>query len=182
MSRHIEYRYLAVRIPGKDLADGMDRFFICIECGDNNEYESLSRNARRARKWSVKMLGTLDDILEQACYFAVSCESDGMRPLNRCCTAEAYIRRIRSLVDCARVTDAAIYATPISLGYECGVGSNDDALLEGRGVSRMVDNNVRYCFMNADGTTDYRTFFEVYPLLDRKDQPAWGFAKCRSQW
>ncbi|MBK4736040.1 hypothetical protein [Noviherbaspirillum pedocola] len=181
MSHHIEYRYLAVRIPGKDLADNMDRFFVCIECGDSNEYEGPGHGARRARRWSVKMLGTLEDILEQACYYAVACETESMRPLARDCTAEAYIRRIRSLVDSARVTDGSVYATPIALSYECAVGSDDDILLQGKGVSREVDGNVRYAFLSTDGTTDYRTFFEVYPLLGRRHQHAWCFAKCRGQ-
>ena len=45
------------------------------------------------------MIGTKEQVLKQAVYFAGACEGGGLQPYGRHCTPEAYIRRIRRLVE-----------------------------------------------------------------------------------
>lgn len=183
MSYRIEYRFKASRIPSTVFADGVPRFFVCIEGGDNNCYESNGRNARRARSWSVCMLGTKEDILERTCYFAVRCESEGLQINGRPCTAEQYIKRIRKLVDEAD-NPAADYAVGMTLSYQCSPGSEQDILLTAAGVKRAEGKNqwtdqpaACFKFDTAEGEPDYKLFFETVSLLGPK-QAAWGLAKC----
>lgn len=181
MSHHIYYRFLASRVPGAALTDGIDRFFICIQGGDSNCYDHSGPTARRSRNWRVKMLGTLEDILEQACYYAVECETGDLKIQGKACTPESYIKKIRNLVEKASTLDASIYAAPVALAYNCQPGDPDEILLSSKGVPK-TDGKTYYetgpeaCFkfLNPDGTPDFRTFFEVYPHLTRNPW-AWAF-------
>lgn len=91
MSYRIEYQwasFLERSVRG-------DRFVVAIEGGDNNVWTG----SRRARSWSVCMLGSADQVLRQAVYFAGACEGGGLKPGGRDCSPEAYIRRIRRLIE-----------------------------------------------------------------------------------
>lgn len=184
MSHHIEYRYLASRVPGAALADGVDRFFVCIEGGCSRTYEHSGPTARRARNWRVQMLGSLEDILEQTCYFAVACERGEVKIQSKTISPESYIKKIRTLVETARTSDSSIYATHIDLTYNCPPGEPDDILLSSKGVPKTegkayYENGREACFkfVNPDGSTDFKTFFDVYSLLSRNPWAA-SSAKC----
>ena len=99
MSYRIEYQYCAFvhRMPG---GGQDDRFVIAVEGGDNNLYESS--NGKRVRSWDVCMLGTATQVLKQAVEFGGSCEGGCLKPHGRDCTPEAYIRRIRRLIEAPR--------------------------------------------------------------------------------
>lgn len=99
MSYRIEYQWACVPIlhgvthwPGEEPEP---RFVIAIEGGDNNVWVGN----RRARDWGVGMIGTKAQILRQATRFAGECESGCLKPGGRDCTPEAYIGRIRRVLD-----------------------------------------------------------------------------------
>lgn len=91
MSYRIEYQWAALRTT----VAGEARFVIAVEGGDNN----IGDARRAARRWEACMIGSARQVLKQAVGFAASCESEMLRPLGRRCSAEAYIRRIRCLVE-----------------------------------------------------------------------------------
>ncbi len=45
------------------------------------------------------MLGSAEQVLKQAVYFAGACEGGSLKPGSRDCSPEAYIRRIRRLIE-----------------------------------------------------------------------------------
>lgn len=96
MSYRIEYQWAAFTIAGAPLGLSEDRFILAIEGGDNNVREA--RTGKRARSWEACMVGTQNQVLRQAVYFAGACEGGGLQPKGRCCKPESYIRRIRELL------------------------------------------------------------------------------------
>ena len=79
------------------------------------------------------MLGSAEQVLKQAVYFAGACEGGSLKPGSRDCSPEAYIRRIRRLIEdgappeqgcwypCIRVAEAhplAVHATQLDLTIE----------------------------------------------------------------
>lgn len=185
MSYHIEYRYLVTRVPAEELADRVDRFFVCIEAGDSNCYDHSGPRARRSRSWRVGMLGTMDDIMEQACYYAVGCD-EGLRVQGKTCTPESYIKKIRSLVEGAIASGASIHATRIILKHHCQPGDPDETFLTLKGIAKTEGKNLyshvreaQFKFVKPDGTPDFNTFFEVYPHINR-NHSASSFAECPS--
>lgn len=99
MSYRIEYQYHVFRVPSAETGLPQDRFVIAVEGGDNNLYETAARNSRRVRSWGATMIGTADQVLKQAVYFAGACAGGSLKPLGRDSTAEAYITRIRRLIE-----------------------------------------------------------------------------------
>lgn len=185
MSYHLEYRYLVSRVPAEELADGIDRFFVCIEAGDSNCYDHSGPRARRSRSWRVGMLGTLEDIMEQACYYAVGCE-EGLRVQGKTMTAESYIKKIRNLVEAAIASGSSVHATAITLKHHCPPGSPDEIMLSSKGISKTEGKTAytntaesRFSFAKPDGTADFATFFEVYPQINQ-NRSASAFAACPS--
>jgi hypothetical protein len=96
MSYHIEYQWAVFHIPAQSFDLDADRFVVAIEGGDNNCY---THSGKRARSWNVCMIGTKEQVLKRAVYHAGACESGCLQPRGRCYTPEAYIRRIRRLID-----------------------------------------------------------------------------------
>lgn len=90
MSYRIEYQYATLRF---EHPDGRERYIVAVEGGYNNLYEHNS--SRRVRDWGVGMLGTEHQVIAQAVRFGAGCERGELRPGNRDCTPQAYIRRIR---------------------------------------------------------------------------------------
>ena len=100
MSHRIEYQWTCWSVPGQSSTDSSGiRFLIGIEGGDNNCYEA--RTGRRARDWEICMLGSYEQVLKQAVWAAGACEGGSLKPGGRDCTPEAYIRRIRRLLEAA---------------------------------------------------------------------------------
>jgi hypothetical protein len=97
MSYRLEYQWGAFHIPADALGLAQDRFIVAIEGGDNNVRET--KTGRRVRSWDACMIGTAEQVLKQAVYYAGACEGGSLQPYGRCCTPEAYIRRIRRLID-----------------------------------------------------------------------------------
>lgn len=107
MSYRIEYQWACFREPGTH----GDRFVVAIEGGDNNVWIG----SKRARCWSVCMLGSADQVLRQTVYFAGACEGGGLKPGGRDCSPEAYIRRIRRLLDDAALPSVGRWYPSIEL-------------------------------------------------------------------
>lgn len=184
MSYRIEYQFAALRIPGVLLADGIDRFAVCIEGGDNNLYEGSGPHARRSRSWCCSMIGTSDEVMEDACEFASACEGGSLKPLGRDCTPEAYISRIENTLKKASDIRERSWGVPyISLVYQTEPGSAEDTLLSAIGVTRTVVNGrwddkpkAEFAF-RKDNENDYATFFSVHSKL-KKGPQGWAFAKA----
>lgn len=107
MSYRIEYQWAALRTT----VAGEARFVIAVEGGDNN----IGDARRAARRWEACMIGSARQVLKQAVGFAASCESEMLRPLGRRCSAEAYIRRIRCLVESHEQTSGGLWFPDVNL-------------------------------------------------------------------
>jgi hypothetical protein len=131
MSYRIEYQWASWRLTAGPDTGGVDRFVVAIEGGDNNLRDAVT--GKRARSWEVCMLGSAEQVLKQAVYFAGACEGGSLKPGSRDCSPEAYIRRIRRLIEdsappargcwypCVRVAEAhplAVHATQLDLTIE----------------------------------------------------------------
>ena len=99
MSYRIEYQWACWRLPAGPRPGSVTRFVVAIEGGDNNLCDAVT--GKRARSWDVCMLGSREQVLRQAVDFAGACEGGSLKPGSRDCTPEAYIRRIRRLVESA---------------------------------------------------------------------------------
>lgn len=97
MSYRIEYQWACWRLPAGHRPGSVTRFVVAIEGGDNNLCDAVT--GKRARSWDVCMLGTASQVLKRAVYFAGACEGGSLKPGSRDCTPEAYIRRIRRLLE-----------------------------------------------------------------------------------
>ncbi len=97
MSYRIEYQWTSWRLTACPDTGGVDRFVVAIEGGDNNLRDTVT--GKRARSWEVCMLGSAEQVLKQAVYFAGACEGGSLKPGSRDCSPEAYIRRIRRLIE-----------------------------------------------------------------------------------
>ncbi|HEY0847319.1 MAG TPA: hypothetical protein VGE12_18265 [Noviherbaspirillum sp.] len=97
MSYRLEYQWGAFHIPADALGLAHDRFIVAIEGGDNNVRQT--KTGKRVRSWDACMIGTAEQVVQQAVYVAGACEGGSLQPYGRCCTPEAYIRRIRRLVE-----------------------------------------------------------------------------------
>jgi hypothetical protein len=103
MSYRLEYQYCAFRIDPADANIDPPRFVVAIEGGDNNCYSRVRRGSghreKRSRSWDVCMVGTARQVLKQAVHFAGACEGGSLQPHGKACSPEAYIGRIRRLVE-----------------------------------------------------------------------------------
>lgn len=182
MSHHIEYRITAKHVPACENVDGVERFIVCIEGGDNNCGSGTGRDFRPEKNWRVMMMGTIDDVMEQACYYAVECDGGMVRPQGKVCTPEAYIKRVRRVCDNAR--RGPLQAPDIKFRYDCEPGSEHDLLLTATDATRTIGKRLYatsegacFAFTLPDGTPDYRTFFGAYPTIGHK-RMACDLATC----
>lgn len=183
MSYRIEYRYKSYKLPGSELQDGIDRYFILVEGGDNNLYEG--RSSRRVRSWSVDFIGTHDQIMQIACKFAASAEDGGLKPAGRWISAESYIKKIRTLLKNAEEVNSEVFytSTRIQLEYKCAIGSEMDNLLTTKQVEReekkmwySEETLAMFSFRDCHKRPAFNLFFEVYDSIF-KAQGGWNFAK-----
>lgn len=97
MSYRIEYQWASWKLSASPEGGGIDRFVVAIEGGDNNLRDAVT--GKRVRSWDVCMIGSTEQVLRQAVYFAGACEGGSLKPGSRDCSPEAYIRRIRRLIE-----------------------------------------------------------------------------------
>lgn len=173
MSYRIEYQWGAFRIPGEEIAAAEDRYVVAIEGGDNNCYEHSGRNARRARSWSVCMIGTAEQVLMQAVAFAGDCEGGMLKPGGRDGTPESYIRRIRRLIAGPEYLTRGFWHPEIRVSAEHPVVADANALgVEAREeqVYGSVFSSIRF---------PRERLAEYFVLVDRHldGLGAWAFAQ-----
>jgi hypothetical protein len=103
MSYWIEYQAVGFVLPASEIGLPQSRYVVAVEGGSNNT-TVLGRNGRerRARSWSIAMIGTADQVLRQAVRAAAACEGGSLQPKGRRTTPEAYIGRARRLLRDAR--------------------------------------------------------------------------------
>lgn len=103
MSYHIEYQWHVFRADPAQTGLDEPRFIVAAEGGCSNvttmEWSGNRQYERRARDWGATMMGTHRQVMVQAVSIAGSCASGCLKPGGRDCTPEAYIRRIRRLLD-----------------------------------------------------------------------------------
>lgn len=104
MSYRIEYQWACWRLPATPERGGIERFVVAIEGGDNNLRDAVT--GKRVRSWDVCMLGSAAHVLKAAVYFAGACEGGSLKPGSRACSPEAYIRRIRRLIEADNASPA----------------------------------------------------------------------------
>ena len=136
MSYRIEYQWHAFRERASRFADGEARFVVAVEGGDNNLYDCATN--RRSRSWDVCMIGTARQVLMQTVRFAGACEGGGFKPGGRDCRPEAYIARIRRLLEAEPRATAGVWFPHVRLPQEHGAV----AYLRARGFT--LGSEVRY--------------------------------------
>lgn len=123
MSHWIEYQAASFMIPAGMRGLRATRYVIAMEGGSNNLTErSRSGRERAVRDWYIAMIGSADQVLRQAVKVAGDCEGMSLHLCGRRTTPEAYIRRVRRLLDSAR-DDAQEHITL------CATVSRDHALI-----------------------------------------------------
>ena len=113
MSYRLEYQWEVFHVAAQLHGLTEDRYVVAVEGGDNNVYNTSS--GKRARSWHVCMIGTKNQVLMQAVGFAAACEGGGLQPRGRYCTPEAYIRRIRNLIDCGEYSQYGSWSAELSV-------------------------------------------------------------------
>ncbi len=173
MSYRLEYQWGAFHVPAKPLGLTADRFIVAIEGGDNNVCHS--KTGKRARSWDACMIGTKEQVLKQAVSFAGACEGGGLQPYGRNCTPEAYIRRIRRLVD------GPAY---LQLGWwsaELRVATTHAIVDDVRKLGLELEIRKRYGKDQATVSFPSGSYGDFFQLIDKygAELPAWCFAEVR---
>lgn len=96
MSYEIIYQTKVMTERHESVDGGETKFVYCIEAGSNNCYDSRNR---RSRSWQVIALGSFDEVLRQMVKMSGSCEGGMLKPGGRDATPEAFIKRVRSLLN-----------------------------------------------------------------------------------
>jgi hypothetical protein len=164
MSYRIEYQWASFR---ESTSQG-EWFVVAIEGGDSN----LWTRTKRARSWSVCMLGSADQVLRQAVNFAGACEGGSLKPAGRDCSPEAYIRRIRRLVEGSESPTFGRWYPAVELDpAHPAVGYLAAAGCERRATARFGQQLAAF-----DLKDDQRSL--VFDVADRfPDLMAWALAK-----
>lgn len=171
MSYRLEYQWGAFHVPADALGLAADRFIVAIEGGDNNVRET--KTGKRARSWNACMIGTAEQVLKQAVYYAGACEGGSLQPYGRCCSPEAYIRRIRRLIDGPAYLQHGWWSAQLSVPTAHAIIADVRRLgLEPVVAQRYGQGRASVAFPKER----HRDFFR---LVDRYigDLPAWCFAE-----
>jgi hypothetical protein len=168
MSYRIEYQWAVFRVPeAVDLA--APRLIVAIEGGDNNVREA--RTGKRARRWDVCMIGTASQVLKQAVYFAGACEGGLLKPAGRDASPEAYIRRIRRLVEQESRPNSGAWSPDIR------VPENHPAAPFAQQLGLSTDSEVRYDQKRVRVLLTHEQRNRVFDFLDRfPDLMGWQLA------
>lgn len=103
MSYMIEYQATCFVLPAGLRGLTKTKFLIASEAGSNNlTRRDASGRERRTREWEIAMLGSPDEVLQQAVMVAAACEQGGLKVRGRWTSPEAYIARTRRLLTQAR--------------------------------------------------------------------------------
>lgn len=171
MSYRLEYQWGAFHVPADALGLAADRFIVAIEGGDNNVCHS--KTGKRARSWEACMIGTKEQVLKQAVYFSGGCESGSIQPHGRNCTPEAYIRRIRRLVDGPAYLQQGYWSA------ELRVAATHPIVDDVRKLGLELENQQRYGQEQGVVSFPMEWHPNFFRLVDKfgADLPAWCFAK-----
>lgn len=96
MSYTIEYQHACFAVPSGQYGIVEPRFVVACECGSSNCYDHRNR---RTRDWTVLFVGTHSAVLKQAVRSAADCEGGMLKSHKGRYSPEAYIARIRRLID-----------------------------------------------------------------------------------
>jgi hypothetical protein len=171
MSYRLEYQWGAFHVSAASLGLDRDRFIVAIEGGDNNVRQT--KTGKRVRSWDACMIGTAEQVLKQAVYYAGACEGGSLQPYGRCCTPEAYIRRIRHLIEGPAYLQSGWWSAELRVSVTHAIVAYVRALgLEPRGERCYGEERVIVAFPQER----HRDFFR---LVDQYvgDLPAWRFAE-----
>ena len=184
MGHHIEYQWTCLALgpdgtardkeaSGAATADA--RYVIAIEGGPSNCYSHGSQGSRRVRHWGIGMIGTSRQILRQATRFASDCEGGMLKPGGRDCRPEAYIGRIRRLLE--RPEDTSWSMGHVVLHAKLPVDHPLTQVALGPGFGRenfreWGQDYVRLAPAGRDLWAEYLTLID--PYLDDFSLPPWS--------
>lgn len=169
MSYWIEYQAICMSIDAGFRGSDRQRYAIAIEGGASNVTErSRTGQERRARDWMLGMVGTAEQVLRQAVATAADCESGGLRVRGRRLTPEAYIGRVRRLLNEPATTAVAHLDLKATVPGAHPLVARARAF--GLNVEQVCRHGEEHCVLTAvarNGTLDWGAFFRVVnPLLD----------------
>lgn len=175
MSYRLEYQWGAFHVPANALGLTADRFIVAIEGGDNNVCHS--KTGKRARSWEACMIGTKEQVLKQAVYFAGACEGGSLQPHGRHCTPEAYIRRIRRLLDSSAYLQHGYWSAELRVVATHAIV--DDVRKLGLGLGLELETRQSYGQEQAVVSFPMEWYADFFRLVDKygADLPAWCFAE-----
>jgi hypothetical protein len=183
VSYTIEYNH-AVFAQATERATGtFERMYVVAsECGDNRTYQGFP-SYKRARDWMVAMIGTREDVLIQAVSRASYCEVGGLKLDNKTTKPEAYIRRIRGLLDNAPTHPNGAWKPAITLGIDDpllaiasalpGAMLSEPFLKYGPGTA--VFRKVTVDLANGQAAREY--FALAAKLMSEEKIPPWNLAE-----
>lgn len=171
MSHRLEYQWTAFHVPAASLGMTDDRFVIAIEGGDNNVCDA--RTGKRSRSWGVGMIGSRVQVLRQAVRVAGACEGGSLQPNGRRCTPEAYVRRIRALLDGPTYLASGQWRARIRVRPDHPVlGELESIGLDFR-VEKRYGENEAWAEFATDSWPDFFGLIDRYDL----DVPPWRWAE-----
>lgn len=169
MSYRIEYQWASWKLSASTETGGVDRFVIAIEGGDNNLRDAVT--GKRVRSWDVCMLGSREQVLRQAVDFAGACEGGSLKPGSRDCTPEAYIRRIRRLVEDATTSASGRWYPSVH------VAENHPLVAHATQIGLAIEREQRYGERFANVLIDEEQRNLIFAFVDRfPDLRGWHLA------
>jgi hypothetical protein len=183
MSYTIEYQATCFILPAGLRGLTKTKFLIASESGSNNlTRRTADGRERRSREWGIAMLGSLDEVVQQAVRIAACCEQGDLKVGGRWTSPEAYIARTRRLLTQARddvVSHLTLHAT-VRANHPLVARARLFGLAEERQRRFGKDEAVLSPPKNDDGP-DWGVFFRtVAPFIsDRSISPyrlgaVWG--------
>lgn len=107
MSSTCIYKEFAIRIPAEEAGQPDDQFILISLVGSSNSYDW---SGRRSRRWTISGMGSREDIVAYAIYYAGGFERSGTCFGNfgksGAITPDAYIAKVRRMMDRALELDS----------------------------------------------------------------------------
>ena len=171
MSHRLEFQWSAFHVPAASLGMTDDRFVIAIEGGDNNVCEA--RTGKRSRSWNVGMIGSRVQVLRQAVRVAGACEGGSLQPHGRRCTPEAYVRRIRALLDGPACPALGQWRARLRVRPDHPVLTELDSAGHGYRIEKRYGEDEASAEFATDRWPDFFRLIDRYGL----DVPPWRWAE-----